>query len=345
MTVSALITGCSGLVFTHEEEAFLREFNPWGLILFQRNCQDTEQIKALVSSFRSINGRSDAPVLIDQEGGRVQRLKPPLWRQYPTARAYGEIYKKDREGALEAVYLITRLIAEDLYDLGINVDCLPLADVPQPDADDIIGDRAYGTEPEIVEPLARGAAKGLLDGGVLPVIKHIPGHGRATADSHLELPVVKTDADKLCQIDFEPFRQLSDLPMAMTAHVVYEAYDCEQPATLSPIIIENIIRRHIGFDGLIMTDDLSMKALSGSFGARTRKAFTAGCDVALHCNGKMAEMEMIAPHVPALKAKALVRAQAALKCLIYPQNYDRDRALSLHSQLVQNSVRGRIPVG
>ena len=338
MTISALITGCSGLALTLEEKAFLREFDPWGLILFQRNCRDPEQIKALVSSFRSLNGRSDAPVLIDQEGGRVQRLKPPLWRQYPTARVFGEIYKNDREGALEAVYLITRLIAEDLYNLGINVDCLPLADVPQSDADAIIGDRAYGTEPAIVAHLARSAAEGLLDGGILPVIKHIPGHGRATADSHLELPVVKAGADNLCEVDFEPFRHLSDLPLAMTAHVVYEAYDCEQPATLSPIIIENIIRRYIGFDGLIMTDDLSMKALSGSFGERTRKAFAAGCDIALHCNGDMVEMKMIVPHVPALEGKAHVRAQAALKRLIYPQNYDRDHALSLYSQLVQNSV-------
>lgn len=338
MTVSALISGCSGLELTPEETAFFREFDPWGLILFQRNCESPEQIKALVSSFRELNGRNDAPVLIDQEGGRVQRLPPPHWRSYPPAHVFGNMFQVNREEALEAVYLTARLIAEDLQELGINVDCLPVADVPQPGSDNIIGDRAYSSDPESVAQLARSAATGLMDGGVLPVIKHIPGHGRATADSHMELPCIKASAETLRQVDFVPFRKLSDLPLAMTAHVVYEAFDTRLPATLSPAIIENVIRKYIGFDGLIMTDDLSMKALSGSFEQRTAQAFAAGCDVVLHCNGAMSEMKQIAPHVPPLQAKSLVRAKAALKCLNYPQNYDRDHALSLLSRLVQNSV-------
>jgi len=338
MTVSAFITGCSGLEFTSGETSFLREFDPWGLILFQRNCQNPEQIRALVAAFRSLNGRNDAPVLIDQEGGRVQRLKPPTWRQYPPAQVFAQIYQTNQKEALDAAYLMTRLIADDLYNLGITVDCLPVLDVPQANADDIIGNRAYGCDPQIIPKLARTAAKGLLDGGVLPVIKHIPGHGRATVDSHLELPVVKTDAKTLHEVDFVPFKELSDLPLAMTAHVVYEAFDAKQPATLSKTLIKDVIRRTMGFDGLLMSDDLSMKALRGSFAERTRNAFSAGCDMALHCNGDLEEMRLVAANTPELKEKALMRAQAALKCLIYPQNFDRDRALSLHSQLMQNGV-------
>jgi len=338
MTVSAFIIGCSGHVLTSQETDFLREYDPWGLILFQRNCQSPEQVKALISSFRSISGRSDAPVLIDQEGGRVQRLGPPHWRQYPAARVFGDMFQKSRDDAHQAVYLITRLMAEDLHTLGISVDCLPVVDVPQPGADKIIGDRAYSDEPKIVAELALRAATALLDGGVLPVIKHIPGHGRATVDSHIELPRVKTSAEKLCEIDFAPFVELSQLPLAMTAHVVYEAIDAGHPATLSPAVIEGVIRGQIGFDGLIMSDDLSMKALNGTLEQLTRSAFSAGCDVVLHCNGDMAEMKSVATNVPRLAGKPLARAQAALKCLNYPQNYDRDHALFLHSRTIQNSL-------
>ncbi len=338
MTVSALIIGCSGHVLTPQEIDFLRRFDPWGLILFQRNCQSPEQIKALVSSFRDICGRKDAPVLIDQEGGRVQRLGPPHWRQYPTSRVFGDMFEESREDARQATYLITRLIAEDLYDLGISVDCLPVVDVPQPGADNIIGDRAYSSEPKIVAELAQRAATALLDGGVLPVIKHIPGHGRATVDSHIELPRVKASAKELCEIDFAPFVELSQLPLAMTAHVVYEAFDTNCPATLSPAIIEGVIRGQMAFEGLIMSDDLSMKALSGTLGQLTRSAYAAGCDVVLHCNGDMVEMESIAANVPRLAGKPLVRAEAALKCLNYPQDYDRDHALFLHSRSIQNSL-------
>ena len=338
MTVSALIIGCSGHVLTSQEIDFLREFDPWGLILFQRNCQSPQQVKALVSSFRNITGRSDAPVLIDQEGGRVQRLGPPHWRQYPAARVFGDMLQKNCEDAHQATYLITRLLAEDLYLTGISVDCLPVVDVPQPGADNIIGDRAYSSKPSIVAELAHLAATALLDGGVLPVIKHIPGHGRATVDSHIELPRVRTSAEKLCEIDFAPFVELSQMPLAMTAHVVYEAFDDKNPATLSPIVIEDVIRRQIGFGGLIMSDDLSMKALSGTLEQLTRSAFSAGCDVVLHCNGDMVEMKSIAVNVPRLAGKSLARAKAALKCLNYPQDYDRDHALFLHSRSIQNSL-------
>jgi len=338
MTVSALIIGCSGHVLTAQEIDFLREFDPWGLILFQRNCQSPEQIKALISSFRGIFGRCDAPVLIDQEGGRVQRLGPPHWREYPAAGVFGDLFQKDRDDARQATYLITRLMAEDLHDLGISVDCLPVVDVPHPGADNIIGNRAYSNEPEIVAELAHLAAKALLDGGILPVIKHIPGHGRATVDSHIDLPRVTTGAEELRNVDFAPFVELSQLPLAMTAHVVYEAFDNKNPATLSPAIIEGVIRGQIGFDGLIMSDDLSMKALSGTLDELTCSAYAAGCDVVMHCNGDMAEMRSIAANVPRLAGKPLSRAKAALKCLNYPQDYDRDHALFLHSRSIQNSL-------
>jgi len=241
--------------------------------------------------------------------------------------------------------LITRLIAEDLYDLGINVDCLPVADVPRHDSDNIIGDRSYASDAETVSHLARAAANGLLEGGVLPVIKHIPGHGRARVDSHFKLPVVTTEAETLRRTDFKAFGELSDLPLAMTAHVVYDAFDSQHPATLSATIITKVIREGMGFDGLIMSDDLSMKALSGSFAQRTSKAFAAGCDVVLHCNGDLNEMKQVAENAPRLQAKAFERAEAALKCLNYPQNFDRDRALFVHSRLLQNSLNERIPVG
>ncbi len=338
MTVSALIIGCSGQELTPQEIEFLHEYDPWGLILFQRNCQSPEQVRALVSSFRDIAGRCDAPVLIDQEGGRVQRMGPPHWRRYPAAGVFGDLFKNNRDNARQATYLITRLMAEDLQTLGISVDCLPVVDVPHRDADNIIGDRAYSNEPGIVAELAHLAATALLDGGVLPVIKHIPGHGRATVDSHIELPRVKTGAAKLREVDFAPFVELSQLPLAMTAHVVYEAFDAKNPATLSPVVIEDVIRGQVGFSGLIMSDDLSMKALSGPLDHLTGSAIAAGCDVVLHCNGDLAEMRSIAANVPRLAGKPLARAKAALKCLNYPQDYDRDHALFLHSRAIQNSL-------
>ena len=312
MAPRAFITGLSGPAITANERAFLRAAAPWGLILFKRNVQTPEQIIALVSEFRNVIGCADAPVLIDQEGGRVQRLGPPLWPSYPPGAAYGRLYDRDRALGLAAARLGGRLIAADLAALGITVDCLPVADVPVPGSDRVIGDRAYGVTPAKVAALAGAAAGGLAEGGVLSVLKHLPGHGRATADSHLRLPVVSADRETLESTDFAAFRPLSGLAMGMTAHVVFTAIDRELPATTSATIISQVIRGFIGFDGLLMSDDLSMGALSGSLAERTRAALAAGCDMALHCNGDLAEMEAVAGAASELTGAAARRAAAAL---------------------------------
>lgn len=312
MAPRAFITGLSGPAITANERAFLRAAAPWGLILFKRNVQTPEQIIALVSEFRNVIGCADAPVLIDQEGGRVQRLGPPLWPSYPPGAAYGRLYDRDRALGLGAARLGGRLIAADLAALGITVDCLPVADVPVPGSDRVIGDRAYGVTPAKVAALAGAAAGGLAEGGVLSVLKHLPGHGRATADSHLRLPVVSADRETLESTDFAAFRPLSGLAMGMTAHVVFTAIDRELPATTSATIISQVIRGFIGFDGLLMSDDLSMGALSGSLAERTRAALAAGCDMALHCNGDLAEMEAVAGAASELTGAAARRAAAAL---------------------------------
>jgi len=318
----AFITGCEGLALSGDEVSFLREANPWGLILFARNVDSPEQLRSLTGHFRDIVGRTDAPVLIDQEGGRVQRMRPPNWRKYPPARAYAQAYEKDAVAGLRATRLVYRLLAQDLVDAGINVDCVPVLDVPQPGSHDIIGDRAYGMTPEQVALLGRAASQGLLDGGVLPIIKHIPGHGRAFADSHLELPVVDAPRAELERVDFAPFAALSDIPMAMTAHVVYTALDPDNCCTLSPTVIGEVIRRQIGFDGLIMSDDLSMKALKGTFRERGERAIAAGCDVLLHCNGNMAEMVEVADAAGRLDGQAEKRAARALSFLRGPDSFD-----------------------
>ncbi len=322
----AFITGLAGLTLTEDERAFLKAERPFGLILFRRNVEAPDQIRALVAEARMAAGDPDLPVLIDQEGGRVQRLGPPRWRRYPPGRHFGTLYAADPDTGLEAARLGARLIADDLRALGITVDCLPVLDVPVPGAHDIIGDRAYGLTPETIIPLARAACEGLLAGGVLPVIKHIPGHGRAGADSHLELPVVDTDAATLATTDFVPFRALADMPLAMTAHVVYRALDPDRPATTSPSVIAEVIRGTIGFDGLLMSDDVSMQALSGSIAERTRALFAAGCDLALHCNGKLDEMIAVAAETPELTGEALARAEAARARLVAPDAFDRPAA-------------------
>ena len=264
MAIGAFISGCAGLTLTSEEETFFRDTKPWGLILFRRNVESPEQIRSLTAAFRDLVGRRNAPVFIDQEGGRVQRMGPPsaFWRKYPAARRYADLYATDPVGALRKARLIARLMADDLYQVGVTANCVPVLDVPQADSHDVIGDRAFGTAPETVSVLARAVMAGMLGGGVLPVIKHIPGHGRANADSHHALPVVKTPRQMLQGIDFLPFAALADAPMAMTAHVVYDAFDREAPATQSRKVV-NIIRKSIGFEGLLITDDLSMNALSG----------------------------------------------------------------------------------
>ena len=312
MSVSASIFGCAGAELTREEAAFFRDVKPWGFILFARNVETPDQVRKLVDSLRETVGRPDAPVLIDQEGGRVQRLKPPHWPLYPPGRAYGRLAVNDPLMKREIARLGARLIAHDLASLGVNVDCVPVLDVPDPHGHEIIGDRAYGDTPEEVAVLGRAAAEGLIAGGVLPIIKHIPGHGRAKADSHLELPVVEAGWDELDARDFAPFRVLSDMPMAMTAHVIYAAVDRKRPATTSKKMFAKVIRGAIGFDGLVMSDDLSMKALSGGFAERAKDALAAGCDVVLHCNGDMAEMKAVAAGAGALKGRAKRRAEAGL---------------------------------
>ena len=308
----ACIFGCAGHSLSAEERAFFADVRPWGFILFKRNIDTPDQVRALVDSLRACLGRPDAPVLIDQEGGRVQRLGPPHWRRYPPGAVYGRLAANDPLLRREIARLGARLMAHDLVQLGINADCLPVLDVPQPGAHDIIGDRAYAQTADEIAVLGRAAAEGLIAGGVLPVIKHIPGHGRAGADSHMDLPRVDASIDALSAVDFAPFRTLSDMPMAMTAHVVYTAIDRLLPATTSRKLIGRTIRGAIGFDGLLMSDDLSMKALSGGFTVRARAALAAGCDVVLHCNGDMAEMTAVAAGARDLAGRAKARAAAAL---------------------------------
>lgn len=311
----AMIIGCAGTALTEDEVAFIEREQPWGLILFARNIGAADEIRALTAHFRSLTGRTNAPVFIDQEGGRVQRIREPITQRYPSGAQISAVYRRDPAAGLRAARVMSRLHAADLLALGINADCMPVLDVPVEGAHDVIGDRAYGKDPETVTALGREAAEGLLEGGVLPVIKHVPGHGRAFSDSHKALPVVDTPLDALRAHDFPPFRALAGMPMAMTAHVVYTAIDPEQPATTSAIVVNDIIRGEIGFDGLLMSDDVSMRALSGDFRARTASIFGAGCDVALHCNGVMDEMLAVAARTPPLQGRALERAEAALGLL------------------------------
>lgn len=333
MPIGAFISGCAGPQLTESETTFFRDIQPWGLILFKRNIDSPDQVKRLTASFRDTVGRRNAPVLVDQEGGRVQRLGPPHWRKYPPARRYGEMFENDRLAALRAARLIARLMAEDLVAVGINVDCLPVLDVPAEGSHGVIGDRAYAPNPETVTVLARAAMEGLMSGGVLPVLKHVPGHGRAVSDSHHTLPVVTAGKKEMQENDFSTFAAFADAPMAMSAHVVYQAFDREHPATHSRKIIR-IIRKEIGFDGLLITDDLSMNALSGTMADRVGRAVEAGCDMMLHCNGDLAEMQAVAKAAGELKGRALRRARAALRQLRKPAKFDRKQALKELEQLL-----------
>jgi beta-N-acetylhexosaminidase len=290
----AMIFGCTGPDLTADERAFFRDADPLGFILFARNVDTPERTYRLVEELRSAVARAEAPVLIDQEGGRVARLRPPHWRKAPPARLLGELYARDPERGLEATRLNSRLLAADVASVGGDVDCLPVLDIGFAETHAAIGDRAYADRPEPVAALGRAAAEGLLAEGVMPVIKHMPGHGRATVDSHAALPRVTASRDVLERTDFLPFRLLADLPWAMTGHILFEAVDPEAAITVSARGVKEVIRDHIGFDGLLLSDDLSMQALGGSLGDRANRALAAGCDVALHCNGKMAEMADIA---------------------------------------------------
>jgi beta-N-acetylhexosaminidase len=326
----AFISGCSSTRLTEGEKAFFRDNRPAGLILFRRNCESAEQIQGLIDAFHeAVATGAQSLVLIDQEGGRVQRLGPPLWRRYPPGRFFSSIHARDPQTGLEAARLGARLIARDLAALGITVNCAPVLDLPVPGAHDIIGDRAYGTTVAEVSALGRAVAEGYLEGGVLPVIKHIPGHGRACADSHHALPVIDASREDLAATDFQPFRALADMPLAMTAHILIPAIDPERPASTSPAIIGDVIRSEIGFDGVLMCDDIGMKALSGGMDALSRAVLEAGCDLVLHCSGNLDEMNAVASVTPELSGLAARRFEAARARLIDPAPFDEERAIAL----------------
>lgn len=332
--VASLIVGLSGVAPTDDERRFYRDVQPAGLILFARNIADREQLKRLVEDVRDAVGRSDFLVLIDQEGGRVQRLRPPIARSLPPAAAYAEVYERDPEAAKRAAFAVARLTGEELRAFGITMNCAPVADLPVDGSHEIISDRAYGSTVGGVVALARAVADGYLAGGVVPVIKHIPGHGRATADSHQSLPIVATPRSVLSETDFAPFKALANIPAAMTAHVVYSAIDPANSASTSEIVTRDVIRGEIGFDNLLMSDDLSMKALSGPMRARAEAVIAAGSDLALHCNGDIAEMRAAAEGVAPLQGRAAERFERACSCIGPIEPYDREEALQLLSGLL-----------
>jgi beta-N-acetylhexosaminidase len=329
VTFKAFITGCAGTSLSDDERRFFAREKPCGLILFARNCETPEQIAALVADFNDAVESDEALVLIDQEGGRVQRLRPPYWRAMPPARCFGALYETDPQAAKHAAYSAARLMAQELRDAGINVNCTPVLDVPERGAHEIIGDRAFSDDPEIVIALGRAVMDGTLAGGVLPVVKHVPGHGRARADSHLALPRIDASAEELDATDFRPFRALADAPLAMTAHVLLTAFDDVRPASVSPVIMGEVIRDRLGMKGLVMSDDIGMQALDGAYAARAREVIAAGCDVALHCSGALEEMVEIAPAVPPLDRDAAMRFDAARARLHDPQPFDVASAMSL----------------
>ena len=311
----AAIYGLEGLSLKDDERAFFRDADPAGFILFRRNCENQEQMLRLTDALRALAGRDDVPILIDQEGGRVARMRPPEWPAFPAAERFAKLYQIAPQSAIEAVRANARALALMLRSVGVNVNALPLLDVRQEGATDIIGDRALGNEPMQVAALGRAVLDGMASAGVVGIVKHMPGHGRALVDSHKELPVVTATADDL-ETDLEPFERLASAPMGMTAHVVYEAWDRERPASLSPTVIHDIIRERIGFDGWLMSDDLGMEALQGDFASRAGGVVAAGCDVALHCSGKMEEMLAVASAVPPMSAEGhdrLARAMAATR--------------------------------
>jgi beta-N-acetylhexosaminidase len=311
----AAILGCAGPDLTADERAFFRDADPLGFILFARNIDTPERARRLTDELRSCVARADAPILIDQEGGRVARLRPPHWRKAPPARLLGELYARDPQKGLLATELNARLLAADVASTGCDVDCVPVLDIAFPETHAVIGDRAYADRPEPVAALGRAAAEGLMAQGVMAVIKHIPGHGRATVDSHLSLPTVAASRAELERTDFLPFKLLSDLPWAMTGHLLFEAIDPTQAITVSAGGVKDVIRGHIGFDGLLLSDDLSMQALGGSLGERAARSLAAGCDIALHCNGKMPEMQEVVANTGPMTALAGRRFEAGRKAL------------------------------
>ena len=313
--MQAAIYSMAGASLSADERAFFRDVDPAGYILFKRNCETRAQLKALTDELRTLHGRGDVPILIDQEGGRVTRMKPPEWPSLPAGEAFDRLYRLAPSSAIEAARMNARGIALTLRECGINVNCLPMLDVRQPGATDIVGDRAYGGEPMQVSALGRAVLDGMASAGVLGVVKHMPGHGRALVDSHLELPVVDASDDELAN-DLEPFERLSSAPMGMVAHIVFTAWDRERPSSQSPVVIEQVIRQRIGFDGFLMTDDIGMQALAGSPGERSAAAIAAGCDATLHCSGKFDEMVDVASHVGALTPEAEARLSRAMAAVM-----------------------------
>jgi beta-N-acetylhexosaminidase len=326
--LSAFISGCAGETLSDDEWRFFQDTRPAGLILFARNIRTSEQVKALIAKFHDAVGRDDLMVLVDQEGGRVQRLKPPLCRLLPSAAAFGLHYASDPKEAIAAAKAVSQLAARDLAALGFTVNCVPVLDLPAPGAHQVIGHRAYGNEVERVVALGRAVCEGTMAGGILPVIKHMPGHGRATQDSHLALPVIEDDLETLRRSDFAPFRALSDMPIGMTGHVLLTAVDQRECASTSRRVVGEIIRGDIGFDGLLLCDDLSMKALRGTTGDKVRRARAAGCDLILHCNGNMNEMQDVAAHAGELEGEAERRYTAALALRKAAPAFDATAALA-----------------
>jgi beta-N-acetylhexosaminidase len=332
--MQAAIYAPAGLEITADERDFFRDADAAGYIVFRRNCADQAQLLRLTDTLRDVSGRDDLPILIDQEGGRVMRMRPPEWPAFPPADVFARLYQAAPSSAIEAARSNARAIALTLKSCGINVNCLPLLDVRQEGATDIIGDRALGSDPMQVAALGRAVLGGMASAGVVGVVKHMPGHGRALADSHKELPVVTATSEEL-EIDLEPFERLRAAPMGMTAHVVYTAWDPDFPASLSPTVIGDIIRGRIGFEGWLMSDDLGMKALAGDFGTRASGVVAAGCDVALHCSGKMDEMVAVAAAVPAMSADGEARlARAMATVLVEDDGVDFAEAVAKRDALL-----------
>ena len=336
MSIGAAILGCAGPALSDAERGFFAETQPYGFILFARNIDTPDQIRRLTGALRDAIGR-DAPILIDQEGGRVQRLRPPHWRDH--LPPLDQIRMAGPEGAARSMYLRARLIAAELHALGIDVNCAPTCDVARAQTHPFLLNRCYGDDPQIVTRMARAVMDGQADGGVLSVIKHIPGHGLGLVDSHLELPRVTLPLQELRKVDFAPFQALSDAPFAMTAHIVYDALDAARPATTSPAAMA-AIRDQIGFGGVLMSDDISMQALSGAIADRSRDAIAAGCDLILHCNGDMSEMRDVMAASGTLAGAALGRAQSALDCRRAPVPVDIAALEDQLDALLKGSVHG-----
>ena len=315
----AAIYGLAATEISRDEAAFFRDARPTGYILFGRNIENREQLRCLTDALRSLEGHDEVPILIDQEGGRVARMRPPVWPAFPSGEAFDRLYQIAPSSAIEAARVNARALGLMLHEVGVTINCLPMLDVRQPGATDIVGDRALGSNPMQVSALGRAILDGLMSAGVLGIIKHIPGHGRALVDSHLELPVVEDDDEALC-IDLEPFERLRDAPMAMTSHLLYRAWDAERPASQSPIVINDVIRTRIGLDGFLMSDDIGMAALAGDHGQRAAACVAAGCDVALHCDGKMAHMVGVANAVPTLSDAGEARLARAMAMRFAPDD-------------------------